>query len=78
MTTVREAANKEFDASLSKDFTMERVNLELRGDMLNAFNHPIYGGSYNISDCIDCGDLGTVYGTRNDPRTVQISVKISY
>jgi len=47
------------------------------------FNYPIYGGwgygsGGNISTCIDCGDLGTVYGTRNDPRNIQFSLRAMF
>ncbi len=78
MTQIREAPTKNLDLGVAKEFGPERVRTQLRGDFLNVFNHPIYGGSYNISDCIDCGDLGQVYGTRNDPRNVQVSLKVSF
>ena len=78
MSTMREAPNKNFDFSLAKDFGGERVHAQLRGDFLNAFNHPIYGGSYNIGNTIDYGDVGDIFGTRNDPRNIQVSLKITY
>jgi Carboxypeptidase regulatory-like domain len=78
LTQVREAATKNLDLGIAKEFGPERVRTQLRGDFLNVFNHPVYGGSYNIGDCIDCGDLGQVYGTRNDPRNIQVSLKVSF
>ena len=78
MNELREAANDNVDLGLAKQFGTERLKTEFRADFLNLFNHPIYGGSYNISNTIDYGDLGTVYGTRNDPRNIQLSLKISY
>ena len=78
MTELREANNDNVDLGVSKTFGAERIHTEFRGDFLNLFNHPIYGGGGNISTCVNCGDLGTVYGTRNDPRAVQLSLKISY
>ncbi len=78
MNQLREAANNNVDLGLAKEFGGERVKTEFRADFLNLFNHPIYGGSYNISNTIDYGDLGTVYGTRNDPRNIQLSLKLSY
>ena len=78
LTTLREAANNNVDLGVAKQFGTERIRTEFRADFLNLFNHPIYGGSYNISNTIDYGDLGTVYGTRNDPRNIQVSLKISY
>ncbi len=77
-TDLREAPTKNVDLSLSKTFGPPRIRTQIRADFLNVFNHPIYGGSYNISNCIDCGDLGTVYGTRNDPRNVQVAAKIMF
>jgi hypothetical protein len=78
MTQIREAPTQNLDMAVGKVFGPERLRAELRGEFLNVFNHPIYGGSYNISNCIDCGDLGTVYGTRNDPRNIQISLKLTF
>ena len=77
MNQLREAANNNFDMGVAKHFALERFQTEFRGDFLNVFNHPIYGGG-NISTCLNCGNLGTVYGTRNDPRAIQFSLKISY
>jgi len=78
LNSLREAANNNVDLGLAKQFGTERFNTEFRADLLNLFNHPIYGGSYNISNTINYGDLGKVYGTRNDPRNIQLSLKISY
>ncbi len=78
LNALREAANNNVDLGLAKQFGTERFHTEFRADFLNLFNHPIYGGSYNISNTIDYGDLGKVYGTRNDPRNIQLSLKISY
>ncbi len=77
MNQLREAANNNFDMGIAKQFGIERFRTEFRADFLNILNHPIYGGG-NISTCVNCGDLGTVYGTRNDPRNIQFSLKISY
>ncbi len=80
ITQLREGATKNVDLSVAKSFDLtERFKAQFRAEFLNAFNHPIYGGTYyggwgsNIALCIDCGDLGTVYGTRNDPRNIQFS-----
>lgn len=75
---IREAATKNLDLGIGKEFGTERIHAELRGDFLNAFNHPIYGGSYNIEENLYASDFGQVYGTRNDPRNVQVSLKITY
>jgi hypothetical protein len=65
------------DLGVAKDFGPERLRTQFRADFLNAFNHPIYGGG-DIDSCINCGSLGMVYGTRNDPRQIQVSVKLTY
>jgi hypothetical protein len=84
MTQLREGATKNWDLSVAKNFAInERVQLQFRGEFLNVFNLPIYGGwgygsGGNISTCIDCGDLGTVYGTRNDPRNIQFSLRAMF
>lgn len=77
-TQLREAPTENLDLSVEKEFGPQRVRTMIRADFLNALNHPIYGGSYNIGNCIDCGGLGQVYGTRNDPRNIQVAAKILF
>lgn len=82
--TLREAPTKNLDLGIGKEFGTEKVHAEFRADILNAFNHPIYGGFYtgywrwNIEENLYANNFGQVYGTRNDPRNVQFSLKISY
>jgi hypothetical protein len=85
ITQLREGATKNVDLSVAKGFNVtERFKAQFRAEFLNAFNHPIYGGTFyggwgsNIALCIDCGDLGTVYGTPNDPRNIQFSLKLMF
>jgi hypothetical protein len=84
MTQLREGATKNFDLGVAKTFGPERFKAQFRAEFLNAFNHPTYGGNFyggwgsNIDLCIDCGNLGTVYGTRNDPRNIQLSLKLMF
>jgi hypothetical protein len=84
MTQLREGATKNVDLAVAKSFGPERFKAQFRAEFLNAFNHPIYGGNFyggwgsNIDLCIDCGNLGTVYGTRNDPRNIQLSLKLMF
>ncbi|HLJ76862.1 MAG TPA: TonB-dependent receptor [Acidobacteriaceae bacterium] len=75
---IREAPTKNLDLGVGKEFGTERIHAELRGDFLNVFNHPIYGGAWNIQENLYAGDFGQVYNTRNDPRNVQVSLKITY
>jgi hypothetical protein len=85
MNQLREGATKNVDFGVAKAFEVsERFKAQFRADFLNAFNHPTFGGLYyggwgsNIDLCIDCGSLGTVYGTRNDPRNIQFSLKVTF
>ena len=78
MSTIREAPTKNLDLGIGKVFGAERIHAELRGDFLNAFNHPIYGGAWNIEENLYASNFGEVYGTRNDPRNIQVSLKITY
>lgn len=78
-STLREAPTKNVDLGVSKEFAVkERANIELRGDFLNAFNHPTYGGAWNIQNHFGWGPVGQVYGTRNDPRNIQAALKITF
>jgi hypothetical protein len=78
MSTIREAPTKNLDLGIGKEFGTERIHAEFRGDFLNAFNHPIYGGAWNIEENLYASNFGQVYNTRNDPREVQVSLKITY
>lgn len=82
-TQLREAATKNLDLGIAKTFGPERFKAQIRGEALNVFNHPIYGGEYyggssNIGVCLDCGNVGAVYGARNDPRNIQVSLKLMF
>jgi len=83
-TQLREGATKNVDLSVAKGFDLTQRFKAHRAEFLNAFNHPTYGGVYyggwgsNIDLCIDFGNLGTVYGTRKDPRNIQMSLKVTF
>ena len=75
----REAWTKNLDLSVAKFFGPERFKVQFRGEFLNVLNHPIFGGNYNFNTCLECGGtFGQVYGTRNDPRVIQFSLKASF
>lgn len=64
-----------WDTSLFKNFRFaERVNLQLRLETFNTFNH---GSPNSIDVGIASGTFGQVNGW-HDPRTVQIGAKISF
>ena len=78
MTQLRERAARNVDLSVSKRFGTERYGAALRGEFINAFNYAQYN---NI--CLDlsqqtCAPFGTAYGTENQPRLIQLSLKFSF
>jgi hypothetical protein len=75
----REALTENVDLSIAKSFGTERFKVQFRGDFLNLFNHPVFGGNYNFNTCLNCGGtFGQVYGTRNDPRNIQFGLKAMF
>jgi hypothetical protein len=90
MSQLREGGTKNVDFAVAKGFDItERFKTQFRAEFLNAFNHPQFGGEFfgnyfgsaNIGNCLDCGpdyQFGQVFGTRNDPRNIQLSLKITF
>jgi hypothetical protein len=57
----------------------ERLRLEIRAEMLDAFNHPIFGGNPNITATSPLfGTLVRNSGQTNEPRTIQLSGKLVF
>jgi hypothetical protein len=57
----------------------ESVNLELRADALDAFNHPLFGGDPNISATSpNFGRLIRSNGQTNEPRQIQLSARLVF
>jgi hypothetical protein len=89
MTQLREGGAKNVDLAIGKYFGPEKFRAQFRAEFLNLFNHPQYGGEFygnyfgsaNIGNCLDCGPdykFGQVFGTRNDPRNIQLSLKLMF
>jgi hypothetical protein len=80
MTQLRERAARNVDLSVAKNFGGERYQVWLRGEFLNAFNY----AQYNLSPfnsfplCVTCGDFGDLDSTENNPRTIQLSLKLMF
>lgn len=64
---------RNFDLSLFKDFApVERLRLQFRAEMLNAFNTPRFGGP-NTS--VTSSSFGVITSQANAPRQVQFGLK---
>jgi hypothetical protein len=73
---VREAGITNFDLSVHKRFPIrERLNVEFRAEMFNAFNTPQFGrpnGSFgNVQ-------FGTINTQANSPREIQFGLKLLF
>jgi hypothetical protein len=67
---------RNFDLSLQRAFHIhESINLILRGDAFNAFNHPNF---LNPNAAIGAGSAGTITGTNLDNRDMQVSAKLVF
>ncbi len=77
MTQLRERAARNVDLSISKRFGTERFGATLRGEAINAFNYAQYN---NV--CLDLSGqncvFGKAYGTENQPRLFQLSLKLAF
>lgn len=67
----------DFDFSIAKMFSLhwEGVNLEVRGDMFNAFNHINYA---NPNAALGASNFGAVTGTVGGNRIIQIGAHIRF
>ncbi|MFB3826187.1 MAG: carboxypeptidase regulatory-like domain-containing protein [Bryobacteraceae bacterium] len=64
------------DISVSKNFTVtESVKVQLRGEMINAFNHPQFSNP-NLSP--SSSNFAKITSQANLPRDIQVGVKITY
>lgn len=86
---IRQPGAYRFDLALSKNFGIaegsrlhlgDQMNLQIRADLLNAFNHPDWDEGYNNDPTsIDWGTIGKgPSGPTNTPRYVQLSARLSW
>ena len=72
---VRGPGYADIDLSLQKNFVLsERVKLQFRGDFLNAFNHV----NLNAPGPFCCGSSMGITGSSQDPRVIQLALKLYY
>jgi hypothetical protein len=68
-----------WDLSLIKNINLtESVKLQIRGEFLNAFNHPIFGFDSNNFVNPTRSDFGKITSQANLPRNVQIGLKLIF
>jgi hypothetical protein len=86
---VRQPGAYKFDVAISKNFGIpegskvhlsNQTNLQIRVDLLNAFNHPDWDEGYNNDPTsIDFGTIGKgPNGPTNNPRYLQLSARFSF
>jgi len=65
-----------FDLSLFKDFRLtERLKVQLRGEALNAFNTPRFGGP---NTTVTSSSFGAITSQANAPRQIQLGLKVLF
>ncbi len=61
---------------MKRTYIKERLNVEFRFEMFNAFNRTVLGGpATNVSDPFN---FGKVTSQANGPRTAQFAMKLNY
>ena len=75
---LREFANLNENISVARNFRLigDRLNAEFRGEAFNVFNRTRYGvGGTNVNDP---ANFGKVTGVLNDPRRLQLGLKLRF
>ena len=77
---LRDRWGNEFQFSLAKnDRFRESMNLQVRADFLNVFNHPIFGSDPNVNPTSpQFGQLIRSIGQSNIPRTIQLAARFTF
>ncbi|MCC7153975.1 MAG: TonB-dependent receptor [Bryobacterales bacterium] len=77
LASVRSPGVNSANLSLMKSFDFalwrENMKVELRAEAFNAFNHPQFCGP---NTTIDSGSFGQIWSTCNDPRELQLGLRI--
>jgi outer membrane receptor protein involved in Fe transport len=78
MTQLRTRALRNVDLSIAKNLAGERFQAWLRGEFLNAFNYAQWNGFCGDLSQTSCFPFGGAQGTENAPRTIQVSLKLTF
>jgi TonB dependent receptor len=75
---LRTRALRNVDLSIAKNLGGERFQAWLRGEFLNAFNYAQYNNFCLDLSQNNCFPFGAAQGTENNPRTIQVSLKLMF
>ncbi len=79
LTELRERPARNVDIALGKSFGItEAIKTEFRGEFLNAFNYAQYNSVCTDLSQTNCPVFGAVQNTENAPRTIQLSLKVTF
>jgi hypothetical protein len=77
---LRDRWGNEFQITLAKNTAIrENLNLQIRAEAFNAFNHPIFGSDPVINPTSpQFGQLIRSNGQSNIPRTIQLAARFMF
>jgi hypothetical protein len=79
LSTVRQPGARDVSMSLFKDFPLnslrEGMRLQFRAESFNTFNHPHFGGPDSL---VGSPTYGQITYTVNDPRELQLALKLNF
>lgn len=76
ISNLRTDWTRDLDFSLSKSFHLtEQVKMEVRTDIFNLFNTPIFGSPDSF---LTDQTFGQVFGVNNSPREIQLGLRVSF
>jgi Carboxypeptidase regulatory-like domain/TonB dependent receptor len=79
LSTVRQPGARDVSMSIFKDFPLgmirEGMRLQFRAESFNTFNHPHFGGPDSL---VGSPTYGQITSTVNDPRELQLALKLYF
>jgi outer membrane receptor protein involved in Fe transport len=75
LSNLREAPIRNVDLAIAKKFLVRRYTVDFRGEMLNAFNHPQFGG---LNTTLGAATFGQATAVVNTPRNVQLGLRVTF
>jgi trimeric autotransporter adhesin len=79
LSTIRQPGARDVSMSLFKDFPLgmvrEGMRLQFRAESFNTFNHPHFAGPDTL---VGSSTFGQITSTVNDPRELQLALKLYF